>query len=140
MRRLRPVPRSRRRGFTLVEVLAALLFMAIVIPIAMHGVSIASRAGILGQRKAAAIRVAERVLDESFISGQLGTTATNGTTTDGETTYTWTLQTQPWTEDTMTTATVTVSFDVQGNTFDISLTTLFDPTTTTAMSTGATTP
>src|SRR4051812_527697 len=92
-------------GYTLVEVLAALLFMAIVIPVAMHGVSVASRAGTLGQRKSAAVRVAERVLDEAYITGQLGTTATNGTTTDGDTTYAWTLQTAAWTEDTMTTAT-----------------------------------
>ena len=47
---------ARRRlgagGFTLAEVLAALLFLAILIPVTMHGVSVASRAGILGQRKA----------------------------------------------------------------------------------------
>ena len=39
-------PTSRNRAFTLAEVLAALLFMAIVIPVALHGMSVASRAGV----------------------------------------------------------------------------------------------
>src|SRR5258708_37139450 len=55
-------------GYTLAEVLAALLFMAILIPVTMHGVSVSSRAGVLGQRKATAMRIAERVLDESIIT------------------------------------------------------------------------
>ena len=43
MRRLPPAFR-RCRGFTLAEVLAALLLMAILIPVTVHGVSVASRA------------------------------------------------------------------------------------------------
>ena len=41
---------TKRRGFTLLEVLAALMLMAIVVPVAMQGMSIATRAGVLGQR------------------------------------------------------------------------------------------
>ena len=123
---------SRRRGFTLVEVLAAMLFMAIVIPVAMHGVSIASRAGNLGQRKAAAMRVAERVLNEMIVTGQMSSGASQGSIVDGDTTYPWTMKSEPWTEDTMTQVTVKVSFDVQGSTFDVSASTLYDPNATTA--------
>ena len=53
--------KRRRAAFTLAEVLAALLFMAIVIPVALEGLRIASLAGQVGERKAAAARVAERV-------------------------------------------------------------------------------
>jgi type II secretory pathway pseudopilin PulG len=133
--------RARRRtGFTLVEVLAALLFMAIVIPVAMHGVTVASRAGILGMRKTAAMRIAERVLEESIVTGEITNGAGNGTITEGTTTYPWTMTSQPWTEDTMTEVIVHVSFDVQGNTYDVSLSTLYDPTvgTVTAGTTVAT--
>ena len=47
--RLKPTPTktsgaSRQGGFTLAEVLAALLFMAIVIPTAVHGLRVASLA------------------------------------------------------------------------------------------------
>ena len=72
-----------RRAFTLVEVLAAMLVMAIVIPVAMQGMSIASRAGILGTRKAAAMRVAERVLNEQFITGQLTQSTASGSVSEG---------------------------------------------------------
>lgn len=139
----RPRPNFRRcRAFTLVEVLAALLLMAILIPVTMEGVSVASRAGNLGQRKAAAMRVAERVLNEMIVTGQATSSAATGSIVDGDTTYPWTMKSAPWTEDTMTQITVQVSFDVQGNTYDVSASTLFDTTaTTTATATApATTP
>jgi prepilin-type N-terminal cleavage/methylation domain-containing protein len=122
------VRRQPRRGFTLIEVLAALLLMAIVIPVAMHGMSTASRAGILGQRKAAAARVAERMLDELLITGQLNQTTGSGTIDDGTMSYPWTMQSEPWAEDAMTHVTVKVTFSVQGNDYTVSASTLFDPT------------
>jgi type II secretory pathway pseudopilin PulG len=133
------------RGFTLAEVLAALLFMAILIPVAMHAVSVASRAGVLGQRKGIAMRIAERVLDEQIVTGLVGTTLPYGTIVEGDVSYPWTLRTEPWTEDTMTVVTVNVSFDVQGTTFDVAASTLYDPaaasTSDSTSSTGtATTP
>ena len=59
--RPRPAIRRARAAFTLVEVLAALLFMAIVIPVAVDGLRLANLAGQVGQRKAAAARIAERI-------------------------------------------------------------------------------
>src|SRR5882762_4963509 len=57
-------PHHRRcAGFTLAEVLAALLFMAIVIPVAVQGLHIASRAGSVSERKAVGARIAERKLN-----------------------------------------------------------------------------
>ncbi len=136
---------ARRRlgegGFTLAEVLAALLFLAILIPVTMHGVSVASRAGILGQRKATAMRIAERVLNELTISpAQIATATPYGNVVDGDITYPWTMISEPWTEDSMTVLTVRVSFDVQGATFDIAASTLYDPavSTTTVASATAT--
>ena len=52
-----------RAGFTLAEVLAALLFMAIVIPVAVQGLQIASRAGSVSERKALGARLAESKLN-----------------------------------------------------------------------------
>ena len=132
-----PTSFRRLRAYTLAEVLAAMLFMAIVIPVVMHGVTVASRAGMLGQRKANAMRIAERVLNELVVTGQLASGASSGNIVDGDTTYPWTMTSEPWPEDTMTQVTVRVSFDVQGSTFDVSASTLFDPaaasTTATAM-------
>ncbi|MDP3068900.1 MAG: type II secretion system protein [Opitutaceae bacterium] len=125
---------ARTCGFTLAEVLAALLFMAILIPVTMHGVAVASRAGILGQRKATAMRIAERVLNEQITSGQIATATPYGNVVDGDTTYPWTMVSEPWTEDAMTVLTVRVSFDVQGSTFEVAANTLYDPTITTTSS------
>lgn len=127
----------RSRAFTLVEVLAALLMMAIVIPVAMEGMSIASRAGVLGTRKAAAMRVAERLLNELVIGNQLQQSSSSGTIADGDTTYPWTMRTEAWSEDAMLQMTVTVNFVVRGNTYDVSVSTLL-PTTTTGTELAAT--
>lgn len=116
--------RTERGGFTLVEVLAALLMMAIIIPVAMEGMGVASRVGILGQRKAAAMRVAERVLNELIVEGETQQSSASGTTFDGATTYPWSMRSQSWTEDAMIEMTVTVTFTVQGNPYDVSATTL----------------
>ncbi len=121
---------ARNRGFTLAEVLAALLFMAVLIPVTMHGVSVASRAGIMGQRKAAAARIAERVLDEQIFSNLIGVGTPQGTITEGDITYPWSLKIDPWTIDPQSgleVITVDVQFDVQGNTYDIAVSTLYDP-------------
>ncbi len=136
---------TRTRGFTLAEVLAALLLLAVLIPVTMEAVSVASRAGSLGQRKAAAMRIAERVLDEQIVSGLLGTTATPyGTIVEGDNAYPWTIKLDPWTDDPatgMNVVTVRVEFDVQGRTFDVAASTLYDPAAATPPSaTTGTTP
>ena len=120
--------RRSRRAFTLIEVLASLLLMAIVIPVAMQGMSTASRAGILGQRKAAAMRVAERMLNELIVTGQMAQSTASGTVVDGDTAYPWAMQSEPWTEDSMTHVTVRVTFSMQGRDYDMSASTLFDAT------------
>jgi prepilin-type N-terminal cleavage/methylation domain-containing protein len=118
-----------RRGFTLVEVLAALLLMAIIVPVAMQGVQIASRAGTLGQRKAAAMRVAERVLNELIATDGLTQSTGSGTVNEGDQSYAWTMQTETWPEDAMNLVTVRVVFNVQGNDYNVSLSSIYDPVT-----------
>ena len=121
----------RIHAFTLVEVLAALLLMAIIIPVAMEGMSVASRVGVLGQRKAAAMRVAERVLNELIVDGQIQQASASGMISEGDTNYPWTMRSQPWSEDAMQEMTVTVTFTLQGSNHEISASTLIAPTSST---------
>ena len=69
-----------RSAFTLIEVLAALVFMAVVIPVAVEGLRVASRAGEVGRRKAVAGRIAESMLNELIVTGQLR----SGTSSESE--------------------------------------------------------
>lgn len=123
----RGVVRAAQRGFTLVEILASLLLMAIIVPVAMQGMSTASRAGMMGQRKVAALRVAERVLNDLVVTGQTSQASSSGTMVEGNASYPWTLETENWSEDSMLQLTVRVTFTVQGNEYMVSASTLIDP-------------
>ncbi|MEO8427782.1 MAG: type II secretion system protein [Verrucomicrobiota bacterium] len=118
-----------RAAFTLVEVLAALAFMAIVIPVAVDGLRIASLAGQVGQRKAVAARIAERVLNELVITGQFRSPTQGGTIREGVQPYQWSMRSEPWPMDAMRLLTVQVNFPVQGREYDVRLSTLVDNST-----------
>lgn len=112
-----------RAAFTLAEVLAALLFMAIVIPVAVEGLRIANLAGQVGERKAVAARVADRILSELAITGQLpGGEA--GAVTEGVHEYRWTMEIGAWPEGSMQLATVRVTYQVQGREYEVTVSTL----------------
>ncbi len=117
-------------AFTLAEVLAALLFMAIVVPVAMEGLHIASLAGSVAQRKSEAMRIAQRVLNESLITANWGQTLQSGTTIEGQRQFRWTLRTDPWTQDpsqsVLRQLSAEVLFTAQNREYSVKLTTLVD--------------
>ncbi len=119
--------RSAASAFTLAEVLAALLFMAIVIPVAMQGLQISSRAGALAERKREAARVAERVLNESIVTTNWSKSATSGVLLESDREYRWALHTESWTESPMQLLSVEVTFPVQGTDYSVQLSTLANP-------------
>src|SRR2546426_12727050 len=85
-----------RAAFTLAEVLAALAFMAIVIPVAVEGLRIANLAGEVGQRKAVAARIAERVLNEWIIGSRTQGTAQGGNIQEGTVQFPWSIRSGKW--------------------------------------------
>jgi type II secretory pathway component PulJ len=115
-----------RAGFTLAEVLAALLFMAIVIPVAVQGLRIASLSGQVGQRKAEAARIAERVLNELAVTRQWQNSAQSGVIEEGPTEYLWSTRLEPWNHNVLHLLTVHVTFPVQGQQYDVRLSTVVD--------------
>ena len=88
-----------RRGFTLIEVLAALMLIAIVLPAIMKGIALSSGAATAARRRTEAAGLAEGKLQEiiatnqwqniSSISGDFGTDWPD---------YTWQATVTPWTQ------------------------------------------
>src|SRR5690348_5642826 len=93
------VPGSRSAAFTLAEVLAALLIMAIVIPVAVQGLQIANRAAEVAQRKSQAARIAERVLNENIVTTNWNQSSQVGTVYEGTREFRWTFRTEPWSQN-----------------------------------------
>jgi type II secretory pathway pseudopilin PulG len=117
-------------GFTLAEVLAALMFMAIVVPVAIEGLHIASLAGAVAQRKGEAARIAQRVLTENLVTTNWSQSVQSGSTTEGQREFRWTLRSDPWTQDptqnVLRQLSVDVTFTAQNREYTVRMSTLVD--------------
>ncbi len=90
-----PATNPRSAAFTLVEVLVALMLIAIVVPVAVEGLRLASLAGEISQRKAIAAHIGERVLNEAIVTGQ-GQSAQSGTEMAGPYQFRWAIHNEAW--------------------------------------------
>ena len=81
----------REAAFTLAEVLAAMLFLAIVVPVAVEALHIASLGGEVAARKSQAARIADRLLSESLVTTNWSNGQKNGTASEGVLDFRWTL-------------------------------------------------
>jgi type II secretory pathway pseudopilin PulG len=111
-------------AFTLAEVLAAMLFLAIVIPVAVEALHISSLAGEVAARKSAAARIADRVINESIVLTNWDNGTQNGTVAEGVVDFHWTLSSQIWPQDAMQLLTVQVTYQAQGKDYSVKLSTL----------------
>ena len=113
-----------RAAFTLTEVLAAMVFMAIVIPVAVEGVRVASLAGEVAHRKTLALRVAEEMLNDAVLNGQGSQAVRTGVTKQGALDVRWTIRSELWKLDAMRQITAEATVSVQSQDYTIRLTTL----------------
>ena len=116
---------NKEAGFTLAEVLAALVFMAIVIPVAVQALKIANTAGQVAVRKAEATRVADRLLSESIVTTNWNKPGLSGSVQEGAHQFRWLLRNETW-QDPIRVLSVQVTFAVQGQDYDVRLSTLVD--------------
>ena len=92
-----PVPRG---GFTLVEVLAATLLIAIVLPSIMEGVSVATRAASTSRSRNEATMLAQGKLSELVATGQWQGGNLSGDFSPDWPRYQWQATVQSWAADT----------------------------------------
>ena len=121
-------------GFTLIEVLAALVFLAILVPAVVSALTISTRVSTLAERRSVATELAENQLNEELLANtwQSGA-ATQGDFGPAYPGYTWQMTQTSWggagtgqaggTSD-MTQLTMEVTFPVQGQAQSVKLTTL----------------
>ncbi len=116
------------RGFTFVETLAAMLFMAIVIPVAVRGVMLANRAGIVAERTRVAAQLGDSLLTETVVTEGWRDGDQEGDFGEEWSGYRWVLEDGAWDEDTMRVISVEVLFEVQDAEYAVRLSTLVEET------------
>jgi len=86
--------RGLRRAFTLIEVLATMVLLGIVLPVAMRGVSMALAASEYSRHTAEASSLAQEKLSELSVLGVASSTGNAGDFGADHPDYHWSLQTQ----------------------------------------------
>jgi len=112
-------------GFTFAEVLAAMFFMALVIPVAIEGLRVAARAGQAAERKSVAVNLADSLLNEMIVTRRWQDSGTqDGVFGDKWPGYKWELRSEPWIEESMRVVSVEVSYPVQDRDYNVRLSTV----------------
>jgi type II secretory pathway pseudopilin PulG len=121
------VIRHSRNGFTFVEVLAALLFLAILVPAIVSGLTVANRASVMAERSTLAGELADNKLNELLIDNAWTTAETRGDFGSDRPGYRWELNQATWSADsvnTMTELRLDAFFTVQGREHSVRFSTL----------------
>lgn len=126
--------RRREDGFTFAEVLAAMVFLAILVPALVEGITIANRASVMAERSSIASELAENKLSELKLDDAWTTATNRGDFGQDFTGYRWEMSQETWEMDNMTKLTVTVYFTVQGRERSFQLSKLVNPSSSTTQS------
>jgi len=111
-------------AFTLVEVLAALVLAAIILPVAMRGISLALAAADHAKRQVEAATFAETKLHELVLTNAWQEANLSGDFGEDVPDYTWKAEVGDWQEGTLRRLDVSVSWLARGATRSVTLSTL----------------
>lgn len=114
----------RHGGFTLVEMLAALAFLGILMPVVISALLISNRAAVVAERATVATQLCENRLNEMMLADAWTTESSRGDFGAEWPNYRWELAKTDWASGAMTELRLTVFFQVQGQEHDVSLSTL----------------
>ena len=133
--RRRAASRASRHGFTLIEVLATMVMLGIVLPVAMRGVSIALATASSARHRAEAAELGSAKLDELVATGEWSATAPSGDFGSDYPGYTWTVQ-MASRDYGVTEIQLTVTWQERGQPRTLNLATLVSDVNTTDTQTG----
>ena len=131
----RPLFRRRRAGFTLVEALATLVLVAIVMPIAMQAISLATAMAGDASRRAIATSLAEAKIEEllatgdwqdSDLTGEFTETPSGAPYESAQVTdrFVWEAISEEWNDATMQQLTVIITWEHLGKERSVEMATL----------------
>lgn len=114
---------TQRHGFTLIEVLATLLLIGIVMPVAMHGINLSLGAAASAKRQAEAATLAQARLDGLIATNDWTSASGEGDFAPEFPDYKWRLESTAREYDTTEIA-ITVTWQQQGGERSLTLATL----------------
>jgi len=116
--------RQRVTAFTLVEALATLALVAIILPVAMRGVSLATAAAGLARQRLEAVSLAETKMAELALTGAWNDSDLSGDFGQDYPDYRWEAEVMEWSDSLLVQLQVRVVWDRRGGERAVSLTTL----------------
>ena len=114
------------QAFTFVEVLAAMVFLGILMPVVVSALMVANRAAVVAERSTIAAQLGENKLGELMLGDAWTSAGTRGAFGADMPGYRWQLTKATWEAGAMTELTLEVFFKVQGTEHEARLSTLVD--------------
>ncbi len=121
---------SRRSAFTFVEMLAAMAFLGILIPVVLSALMASNRAGVMAERSTIAMQLGENRLNELTLGGEWSSAESRGDFGTDRPGYRWELAKNSWQNGAMTELQLDVFFQVQGGEHDVRMSTLVNESLT----------
>ena len=119
--------RGRPRGFTFIELLATVVLIGIIMPVAMGSISLCTRLGGQSRRQIEAACLANTKLTELRVTGDWENGNQRGEFEEQWSDYQWRATVVGWTDTTMRQLDVTVTWLSQGKQRSVTLSTLIYP-------------
>jgi type II secretory pathway pseudopilin PulG len=121
---------ARRRAFTFVEMLAAMAFLGILIPVVVSALMVSNRAAPVAERSTIAMQLGENRLSEMMLGDAWSSESSKGDFGTDFPGYRWEMKQADWESGAMTELTLEVFFPVQGREQSIRLSTLVNESLT----------
>ncbi len=126
-------------GFTFVEILAAMAFLGILMPVVISALLVGSRAASVSERSTIAMQLGENRLSQMMIGNEWTSESGRGDFGQDYPGYRWELSKAAWETSDVTELNLDVFYRVQGAEHEIRLTTLASETVAEAEATAAST-